>query len=366
MKFPLERRNLLITGVGGFIGSHFLEWFLENTAWTIAGIDSFLHKGTYSRLDDIKNIDNDRFRVFHHDLSAPIDDALALKISNWIASHSDRRGIDYVVNLASNSAVERSISDPSECWRNNCNLILNTLEYARVNLEKSVKFIHISTDEVYGDYSDQDGNGSGHKEWSTILPSNPYAASKAAQEALCAAYWRTYKIPIVIVNTMNNIGERQDNEKFLPKIISSIALRKEIPVYVDSNDVPGSRVYLDAKVHAAAILHILSQTISMPWKSHIPDRYNVCGYDEIDNREMVLKIASIMGVEPKIKLVKADSLRPGYDKRYLLDGSKLESTGFTPEYSIDQTLERIVRHCLKNQHWLGKFPVETAQHGEAT
>lgn len=182
--------RVLITGIGGFIGAHCLEYLLEKTDWEILGIDSFRHKGTYSRLNEISAFDHSRVKIFNHDLTVPID----LQLENQLLEKTleGQKEIDYIINFASDSAVERSIENPSHCWRNNCELILNMLEFTRRVNPKL--FLQISTDEVYGDAEFP------HKEWDAILPSNPYSASKAAQEALCVSYWRTFKLPIVIVN----------------------------------------------------------------------------------------------------------------------------------------------------------------------
>lgn len=348
-----EIKNLVITGGGGFIGSHFIEYFLEETPFRIVNIDSFWHKGQYTRLDELKSMDTDRFVSFHHNLTAPIDDNLSRKIRHWFGSHSPSLQVDYLINLASNSAVERSIKDPLECWKNNCDLIVNVLEYARqCSYNKAFRLLHVSTDEVYGDYADDspDGKGKGHKEWSVIKPSNPYAASKAAQEALCIAYRRSYGTNIIIANTMNNIGERQDTEKFVPKIISKIMQDEKIPVYV-SNGKPGSRVYLDARVHAQAAHFLLNVPMVEFSRGPIP-RVNVCGKDELNNQQIVELIAKIIGKKAGIEYVESGSARPGYDQRYLLDPYLMNYLGFKPSCDIVETLARIVKHAIKSPWWL--------------
>ena len=171
-------KRILITGSAGFIGTHTVEHFIANTDWEIIGIDSFRHRGDSLRV----NQDPTRYKIYTHDLTTPISDRLIRKIGD----------IDYIINMASESHVDRSITDPVDFCENNIKLALTMLEYAREAKPKI--FIQISTDEVYGAAL----NGMNHKEWSTILPSNPYSASKAAQEALAISYWRTYGVPIVI------------------------------------------------------------------------------------------------------------------------------------------------------------------------
>jgi dTDP-D-glucose 4,6-dehydratase len=172
--------RLLLTGSAGFMGCHFVEHILKNTDWDIVGIDSFEHKGDSERV-----IKDPRYKIYCADLNAPISYRLADKIGD----------VDYIVNMASDSHVERSITDPVPFVRNNVNLALNVLEYART--QKSLKkFIQISTDEVFGAALE----GHNHSEWEHHLPSNPYSASKSCQEQLCISYWRCYGVPVIITN----------------------------------------------------------------------------------------------------------------------------------------------------------------------
>lgn len=350
-KTEVERR-VLITGIGGFIGSHFLEYFLrEHPAWTIIGLDSFMHKGTYTRLNDIEGYDHDRVRVFYHDLATPIDDVLAAKLASYNPL-ADKKPFDYIFNLASDSHVDRSITDPIGCWLNNTRIISSILEYARKAAPE--KFFHISTDEVYGDYQETDPACRGHVEWDVIMPSNPYSASKAAQEALAIAYWRTYEVPVILCNTMNNIGERQDHEKFLPRLIRQVMQNGVVQVHTDDNGKCGSRVYLDAQNHASALSFLTTKAHNVyngGKEDDRPSRFNVCGRTEFTNLELAQKVAHILGKELQYGLVCVHGQRPGYDKRYLLDGRKLHEEGWSPDYQIDETIRRIIRHIQKNPEW---------------
>jgi dTDP-glucose 4,6-dehydratase len=349
-------KRVLLTGIGGFIGSHCLEYFLDKTDWHIVGLDSFRHKGTYSRLSEVKNYNPDRVTILRHDLTVPIDRQLENKIMGRTLNGSQK--IDYIINLASDSAVERSVSDPGNCWRNNCELIYNMLELAR-RIEPDI-FFQCSTDEVYGDCLP----GYAHKEWDIILPSNPYAASKAAQEALAISYWRSFKVPVVLTNTMNNVAEWQDREKFLPKLIWKIATDQEMEIYADIEGgdlMPtkvsiGSRYYLHAKNHADVFLFLAKLPVTMYHPArhncHEPDRYNVCGDVEMNNLEVAQLVAEIMGKDLKYKLVQSESARPGYDRRYALDATKLKDMGWTPPIGFREGLERIVTWTMQNPHWV--------------
>jgi len=342
-------KRVLLTGIGGFIGAHAFQYFLETTDWEIVGIDSFRHKGTCRRLEDTVN-DFSRVKIYRHDLTTPIDHQL----ENLILERSiDDRGkiiekkVDYIINMASDSAVERSTTDPVACLRNNHELQINMLELAR--RLKPEKFLHVSSDEVYGEAKDKGG----HKEWSTILPSNPYASSKAAQECLAIAYWRTYDVPVIITNCMNIIAERQDPEKFLPKIIQYIVTGQELSIYADNEDNIGSRVYLHARNKADALVFILRLPVSLYSKgAERPDRYNICGEDELNNLELAKLVAEIIGKPLRYRLVPSESARPGYDRRYMLDGTKLRELGWTPPIGFRESIERIVDYTLEHPHWL--------------
>ena len=369
------RKKVLLTGIGGFIGSHCLQYWLENTDWDIVGIDSYRNKGQVSRVQEVRlaeAFDASRVKIYVHDLAVPIDRQLEnLLLDRRINERGqiEERPFDYIINMASDSAVERSTTDPTYCLRNNYELAINMLEFARKNPPRT--FIQISTDEVFGEAPPLPDPG--HKEWAAIRPSNPYSASKAAQEAMAIAYWRTYDLPIVITNTMNIVAEWQDPEKFLPKIISLVAQGKEVPVYADrvyglgpgTGKVPGeyivdgdawyvgSRVYLDARNKADALQFLTTLSPARYSKGAAePDRYNICGEDELDNLQLAQMVAQVMGKDLIYKLIPSDSARPGYDRRYALDGSKLAAKGWKPPIPFRETLKRVVDWTMDNQHWL--------------
>lgn len=173
-------KTVVLTGSAGFVGAHVVEHLLVHTDWRIIGLDSFRHRGDSLRVYH----DPKRYIVYTHDLTNPISDRLIKKIGP----------VDYIINMASDSHVDRSITDPVPFCENNVKLVLTMLEYARK--VKPEMFIQISTDEVYGPAL----NHVLHKEWSTILPSNPYSASKASQENLCISFWRSYNVPVVLTN----------------------------------------------------------------------------------------------------------------------------------------------------------------------
>lgn len=350
-------KRVLFTGHGGFVGHHCLAYFLEHTDWEFVCIDSFRHKGTTRRI--VEGVgDNPRVKTLKHDLSVPFDQPLENLIFERKIDSSGQvveKPIHYIINMASESAVERSTTDPVSCLRNNYELAINMLEFSR-KCKVLELFLQISTDEVYGEAPADEA----HKEWAPIIPSNPYAASKAAQEAMAISYWRTYNLPIVITNTMNIIGERQDPEKFLPKIIQKVSSDQEMPIYGDSPQSIGSRIYLHA-INMADALVFLSKIkptryLDLVAKGHTgdsrPDRYNICGDTELNNLELALMVAEIMGKKLKYKLIPSESARPGYDRRYALNGDKMAELGWTQPLSFRAGLERIVNWNLKNPHWI--------------
>ncbi len=325
--------HILITGGAGFIGSHLVEHILAETDWTISIIDGLTYAGDVARFTDSRYFDKSRIRIFWHDLNAPIPGRLR-----------DRIGApDYIINMASASHVDTSISDPVPFVRNNVNLVLHMLEFAREVRPRI--FIQISTDEVYG----AAGPGELHREWSEIKPSNPYAASKAAQEAIAVSYWRTYGVPVVITNTMNNFGERQDREKFIPKCLHAIMTGAPMTIHGTPGNI-GTRCYLHARNHADALLFLLRQSPANFPAAEIPDRYNITGGEPIDNLAMAKKIAAIAGRDLHYDLLDFHSTRPGHDPHYALDGAKLAGMGWSAPLDIDRSLERTVHWTLANEY----------------
>jgi len=333
-------KRVLLTGMAGFIGSHIVDEILTNTDWEIVGIASWQHKGLPQRLLQSRHYqDNkDRVKIITHDLNAPLNDWQIKEIGD----------VEYVINCASESHVDRSITDPVPFITNNVNLVLNVLELCRkINPQK---IIQVSTDEVYGDAPE----GVDHKEWSAIRPSNPYSASKAAQEAIAFSYWRTYSLPIIITNTMNNFGELQDFEKFFPKVIRKVLLGEKIEVHANKDRTKsGTRFYLHARNHANALVWILNNIDAQMYPDYNElTRLNVVGEKEISNEDMVKLIAGYVGIEPIYELVSFHEERPGHDLRYALDGEKIKSLGYTYPRSLEESMKKSVEWYLQNRGWL--------------
>ena len=320
------------------IGSNILSHFLKNTDYEIIGIASWEHKGKPSNIIDDANYQehSDRVTILTHDLNAPFTDDLKKKIGH----------IDIILNIASDSHVDRSITDPVPFVKNNVNLVLNMLELARELKPK--KFFQFSTDEVMG----QAPIGVYHKEWETINPSNPYSASKACQEALAISYWRTYGVPVFITNTMNVFSVQQDWEKFIPLCVKKILDGEKIYIhsYPDQKKA-GTRFYIHAR-NVADSLHFMIENVEpkMYPKFDRLERFNIVGDKELDNLELAQLIAKQLDKELIYELTDAHSSRPGHDCRYALDGQKLKDYGYEYPVNFEESFTKTVEG-LKEKYY---------------
>lgn len=336
-------RRLLLTGIGGSIGIHTLSQIMKHTDWEVVGIDSFRHKGLCDRLSThFENHPQDvpRVKIITHDLSAPFSELTKKRIGH----------IDYIINMASLSDVEASIQDPVLFFKNNVDLVLNMLEYAREI--KPEAFIQISTDEVYGPTT---GKNEGYKEWDAQVPSNPYAASKSAQEMACIAWWRAYGVPLIITNTMNNFAEMQSPSKYPVMIQKALANGETISIHHIRGEI-GSRSYIHSQNFANALIFLLKEIkphIHVPGAVDRPDRYHIAGDKQVDNKELADLIADKMGItEYKIEMVDVHSTRPGHDPHYGLNADKIKVLGWTAPVSFDESLNNTVKWQTQHPDWI--------------
>ena len=334
-------KRVLITGIGGSIGVHLLAHVMHNTSWEVVGLDSFRHKGYFDRVTEVCKEHPEwleRLTIVRHDLTAPLTERQIDKIGK----------INYVINLASLSDVQASIDDPVPFLRNNSEIMVNILEYARV--AKPETFLHFSTDEVYGPAKvDQ-----GHKEWATILPSNPYAASKAAQEAYAIAYWRSYDVPVIITNTMNNFGEMQSSSKFPAIVQSKINNDETIDIHAAADGSMGTRYYLHSRNAADAVIFILQNTEPhhhQPGETDRPDKYNIVGDKQVSNLELVQTISKVMGKDFKHEIVNYHDSNPGHDLHYGLDGEKLTRMGWKSPLSFEESIKQTIDWTNEHEEW---------------
>ncbi len=339
----MPKKVCLISGIGGSIASHFLAHIFHNTDWDIIGIDSFRHKGWTDRVQVMLEAHPDwkeRLRIYTHDLTAPFSPILVRKMGS----------VDYILHLASLSDVEASIKDPVTFIKNNVDLNLTMLEYARE--VKPQVFVQFSTDEVYGPTENKDTK---YDEWATMLPSNPYAASKAMQEMAAIAYWRTYNVPVIITNTMNNFAEMQQSSKYPVMIQKAISRGEEITIHGNETGEMGSRSYIHSRNAADAVLFILQNLpphLHEPGKVDKPDRYNIAGDKQLDNLELAQTIASLMGKELKYKIVNFHTTRPGHDPHYGLTDTKLKKLGWKPPVSFETSLKNTITWQQEHHEWI--------------
>ena len=345
-------KTLLLTGVSGSIGCHFLAHIMHNTDWNIVGVSSFRHKGEADRINGMLDNHQDwkpRYKHITHDLIGPFSERTKEKIGK----------VDIIINLASLSDVEASIKDPVTFIQNNVWIVLNVLEYARdvwglrdgnTKPPKDAVFIQFSTDEVYGPCED----GHRFEEWSPILPSNPYSASKAAQEATAISYWRTYGVPVIITNTVNNFGEYQQASKF-PVIVQKKVNNDEVVPIHGKEGEQGTRYYMHSRNAADAVLFILKNTTPYMHQSNAVDRldrYNITSDDRKTNLEMAQAVAEAMGKELKYEYVDHHSTRPGHDRHYSLSGEKLKNLGWKQPVSFQESLKNTVEFQAEHSEWL--------------
>lgn len=329
--------RVMVTGSTGFLGRHFTAHLLDNTDWEIVAV----HGMTYA--DDRESLPTDpRLTIIDWDLTVPLDIDVFGKV-------------DIIYHLAASSHVDRSISDPVPFIMNNVQLTINVLEYARNVKVRSL--INFSTDETVGCANPYQG----HAENAPHRPSNPYAASKAAQEDIAYSYWRTYGVPLITTRCMNLISRGQNEEKFLPKTIKAIKEDRPVTVHAtrvdgvhydeDTHDIcdsglaweSGSRFWTPVETACEALL-FLSQRIPYQHQSLIqddPEVYHIVGH-YMTNADLARKVGDLLSKEVKIEWFDAHSARPGHDPHYHIEDNKLKALGFKSSIDFDEYLTWIV------------------------
>lgn len=336
-----KTKRCLLTGIGGSIGVHTHARIMHSTDWEVVGTDSFRHKGWTDRVTSSLANHPDwvsRTSIITHDLNVPFSEMTKKKIGH----------IDYIISMASMSDVYDSIQNPVPFIQNNVSLITNLLEYAR-EIKPEV-FLQFSTDETTGPVK----KGERHDEWDPILPSNPYAASKACQEAIAIAYWRTYNVPVIITNTVNNFSEMQSPAKFPVIVQKKIAKGEKVIIHGSENDI-GSRYYIHSGNASEALIFILKNLPPYVHKAgevDRPDKYNITSDDDIDNLQLAKIIAKNMGKELHYEFQDSATTRPGHDKFYGLSGEKLKKLGWVPQISFDESMRNVIQWQEENKSWI--------------
>jgi len=321
--------TIIITGGCGFIGSELARQAIAQGR-DVVNIDALTYAANSASLASIENHPNYKFQQ--------------LDIRNRSALNKVFESIkpDAVIHLAAESHVDRSIEGADDFISTNINGTFNLLECAR---QYGSKFLHVSTDEVYGDLSE---SYPAFTEQTAYAPSSPYSASKAASDHLVRAWGRTYELPILITNCSNNYGPFQFPEKLIPVVILSCLAEKPIPVYGKGENI---RDWLYVGDHAQALLTVLEN-------GRIGETYNIGGNNERRNIDLVKTICSIMDTEhPRAAgeytdLIEFVTDRPGHDRRYAVNASKIKTDlAWEPSIAADEGFAATVRWYLNNRDW---------------
>ena len=330
-------KNILVTGGAGFIGSEFVRGLASKNAHFIVNLDALTYAGNLQNLASV--IDNPK----HHFVKGDIRDS---RLVAWLF---EKHSIDTVVNFAAESHVDRSIENPGVFLETNI-LGTQTLMDAAKSLWKinpkdkhcrryrpGVKFLQVSTDEVYGSL----GSEGYFTEDTPLSPNSPYAASKAAADMLVHAYSHTYGLPVNITRCSNNYGPYQFPEKLIPLMINNATQDKPLPVYGDGLQV---RDWLFVKDHCDAIETVLQ-------RGEAGEVYNIGGNCEKTNIDIVKTILAHLGKPQSLIAYVKD--RPGHDRRYAIDNAKIKiRLGWEPVHRFDDALALTIKWYLENKTWL--------------
>jgi dTDP-glucose 4,6-dehydratase len=313
-------KTVLVTGGAGFIGSNFIHYLAaRRPEWNVINLDKLTYAGN---LENLHGVDE---RTAYRFVKGDIADR---KTVDSLMAESD-----YVVNFAAETHVDRSIHDAGDFIQTDVFGTYVLLESFRAH-ERPQRFIQISTDEVYGHVE----KGSA-KETDPLDPRNPYSASKAGADRLAYSYFVTYDVPVIVTRASNNYGPRQYPEKVIPLFVTNALEDRELPLYGDGLQV---RDWLHVEDHCRAIDLLFERGV-------VGETYNIAGGNEVPNLELTRRVLEILS--------KPDSLihhvtdRPGHDRRYSLDASKLRALGWKPEVSFDEGLRSTVDWYRTNVGW---------------
>jgi dTDP-glucose 4,6-dehydratase len=337
----MSKPHILVTGGAGFIGSNFVALALKSTDFTVINLDKLTYAGNLATVEQFQHSDRHIF------VKGDIGDRQL--IDSLLAQYQPQA----IVNFAAETHVDRSIDGPASFIETNVNGTFNLLECARQYWRKLsdtdrdlFRFLHISTDEVFGSLTPDEP---AFTELTPYTPNSPYSASKASSDHLVRSYFHTYGLPTLITNCSNNYGPYQFPEKLIPLMILNACAGKALPVYGDGQNV---RDWLFVEDHCHAIALVLNKGVP-------GETYNVGGNAERDNMWLVDRLCAILDELrpdsphcPHKQLVEFVRDRPGHDRRYAIDFSKLHTQlGWQPQEDIESGLRRTVQWYLDNQDW---------------
>ena len=338
----MTSKTLLVTGGAGFIGSNFIRYIFEKRpTWRIVNLDLLTYAGNLNNLEDVTTAAGIQYDFVHGDIGD-------LAILNRLF---EQYRFDGVVHFAAESHVDRSILGPEAFIQTNVmgtyRLIQSCLDHWRQSGQANdFRFLHVSTDEVYGSL----GETGYFTEKTPYDPSSPYSASKASSDHLVRAYYRTYGLPTIITNCSNNFGPYQFPEKLIPLMIINIYENKPLPVYGDGKNI---RDWLYVIDHCEALLTVLEKGVP-------GETYNIGGNAERRNIDIVHQICRLMDQrtgqsdsQPSSDLIQFVKDRPGHDRRYAIDSTKIHSElGWAPRHGFEVALKATVEWYLDNLQWV--------------
>lgn len=333
---------ILVTGGAGFIGSNFILQWMDKETSQVVNLDKLTYAGNPRNLERVSS--DPRYCFVHGDVCDP----------ELVNSVFERQRPRAVVHFAAESHVDRSIHGPDDFIRTNVNGTFCLLEASRAhwaalpeNERQAFRFLHVSTDEVYGSLGPADAP---FCESTPYAPNSPYSASKAASDHLVRAYHHTYGLPTLTTNCSNNYGPRQFPEKLIPLMILNARGGKPLPIYGDGQNV---RDWLFVDDHCEAVRTVLA-------RGRVGETYNIGGWNEKRNLEIVEAICSVLDelcphdpVVPHRKLISFVKDRPGHDRRYAMDARKIErELGWKPRETLESGIRKTIEWYLHNQEWV--------------
>ncbi len=333
--------KILVTGSAGFIGANFVRDWLNALNDDIVSLDKLTYAGN---MENLAGIDHSRHVFVKGDIGDP-----AL-IARLLKQHQPRA----IINFAAESHVDRSIHGPEDFIQTNVvgtfHLLQQTREYwhgLSAEAKSLFRFLHVSTDEVYGSLSENDP---AFTETKAYEPNSPYSASKAASDHLVRAYHHTYGLPVLTTNCSNNYGSYQFPEKLIPLIILNALNGKPLPIYGDGKNV---RDWLYVGDHCTAIREVLA-------RGRVGETYNIGGWNEKTNLEVVHTICALLDEirpaqngKPYASLITYVKDRPGHDRRYAIDARKIEKElGWKPAETFDSGIRKTVEWYVENTQWI--------------